>query len=142
HRRRRVRLVAQQDPRRDARGLPEGLQDTAPVPYGGRRRGPEGSAQGRLEAVVGIVVRGCSVGIDGIVHGTWPSRFFGPHSWFSARAIFAHDFSGSGEKSSWLTGIRGWSRGTRPAVIRAARGVARTRGRHPRAIRDGGNRSH
>src|SRR4051812_18082537 len=65
---------------------------------------------------------------------------FGLHPWFTARAVFAHHFSGGGEDFARPTPIRGSSRKAVRVVILAGRGVARTRGRPPRAIRGGGKR--
>ena len=95
HRRGRVRLVAQQDLRCDARRLPDGFEYSAPVLSGGRGCRPKRSPKGRIEVGVGFSIRGHSVGINRVIHGDSPSRFFGPYSWFIARAVFAHSFSGS-----------------------------------------------
>ena len=101
HWRGRVRLIAQQDPRRDARGLPEGLQDTVPAP---RRRlsttGPKAARRPASMSASGSSSAGVRSGMDVVVHGDCPSQFFGPYSWFSAWAVFAQDFSGSGENFS------------------------------------------
>ena len=112
HRRRRVGLVAQQDPRRDAAGLPEGVQHAARSPMSGRGRGPEGGPQGRVEGRRRTRRRRAS---DRDRQGrSWylPSRSSGPHPGASPRAAFAPVSSENpaGADSPGLNGPGGSSR--------------------------------